>query len=124
MEAAVAVAERPAAAGEAEAERDAAEQGERSEPRERHAREAGRYRDERADERRRQTERNSEPAEAPKPVFRALDPGGRHVEPAAVPLDQGATAVEAERPAAETADRVGQHTRGRHRHVGPCGSVD
>src|SRR5207302_4238648 len=72
VEGVVARAERPAAGGEPEAERRAAERRERKELRQAFAEQAGRYGDEGADDGRREAERHRDPAEAGEPAFGAV----------------------------------------------------
>src|SRR5437870_7458159 len=76
-------AERPAAAGEPEAPGDAAEEGEEREAAERHPRQPGGDRDERADNRGHAAEEDRPAAPALEPAFRAFEVVRAEMKPAA-----------------------------------------
>src|SRR5262249_29613640 len=104
-------AERPAAGGEAEAEDRAAEERLRDEAGERLGQDPGGEGDERADHRSGEAERNGDAIEAVEPSLGALDPLRRDVQPFAVALEQGSSAVPADRPAADRTDRIPDRAR-------------
>src|SRR5690348_8919503 len=88
VERVVARSERPAACSEAEAEGGAADRCEREELRQRVTEEPGGDGDERANDRRREPERNGDTAEALEPALRSVHAFLRDVQPFAVTLEQ------------------------------------
>src|SRR5579862_6216802 len=111
LEVLVARAERIADADEGERPDGRAEQCQAEELHERHLEQAGRDRDERADDRRERSDQNAGPAPAPKPRVGAVEALRRDVEPAAVMLEQLAPSPASDQPADETAEEVADGRR-------------
>src|SRR5204863_2440715 len=95
----IAGADGPTHAGEREAERAAADRRQYEEAHERHARDSGRNGDERAHDRRRESQDDGERSVPVEPALRPVELRGRDVDDAAVLLQERAAAVVPDEPA-------------------------
>src|SRR5947207_5120367 len=119
VEAAVARPERPSQAGNGEAEHRASQRGQRCEPTEAHAGDAGRNGDERAHEGRREPERDRSRAEVVEPALGPFELRLADMEKRSVAVEEGPATRGADRPAERGSDGVPRDPGERHRNVGP-----
>src|SRR6266581_620169 len=119
VDAAPARPQRVARAAEAEAERNAADQGKRGEPPQLEPCDSGRDRHERAHHWHREPDGDGERPEALEPAVRAVKLLRRDVQPAPLAFEEGTAAERSDRPAQNRPEKAAEHTRDRHRDVGP-----
>src|SRR5437762_10509076 len=107
--------QRIARAAEAEAERNAADQGKRSEPPQLEPRDSSRNRHERAHHGHRQPDGDGERPEALEPTMRPVELLRRDVQPAPVAFEERAAAERSDRPAQNRPEKAAERTPDRHR---------